>query len=87
MKERSIVRFEQGIKSRSTLNNYRDHLKNFKLFAKFNNTEEGYNFTPIFTRDEFLEQMTNADLLYKSQAFLIWLYIGSATVNHAFQIP
>ena len=54
---------------------------------KFNNTEEGYNFTPIFTRDEFLEQMSNADLLYKSQAFLIWLYIGSATVNHAFQIP
>ena len=54
---------------------------------KFNNTEDGYNFTPIFTRDEFLEQMSNADLLYKSQAFLIWLYIGSATVNHAFQIP
>lgn len=35
MKERSILRFEQGIKSRQTLNNYRDHLKNFKLFAKF----------------------------------------------------
>ena len=54
---------------------------------QFNNTDEGYNFTPIFTRDEFLEQMTTADILYKSQAFLIWLYIGSATVNHAFQIP
>jgi len=35
MKERSIIRFEQGIKSRQTLNNYRDHLKNFRLFAKF----------------------------------------------------
>ena len=35
MKERSILRFEQGIKSRQTLNNYRDHLKHFKLFAKF----------------------------------------------------
>ena len=35
MAERSIVRFEQGIKSRQTLNNYRDHLKNFKNFAKF----------------------------------------------------
>jgi len=35
MKERSILRFEQGIKSRQALNNYRDHLKNFKLFAKF----------------------------------------------------
>jgi len=35
MKERSILRFEQGIKSRQTLNNYRDHLKNFKLFVKF----------------------------------------------------
>ncbi len=35
MKERSIIRFEQGIKSRQTLNNYRDHLKNFKAFAKF----------------------------------------------------
>jgi len=37
MKERSIIRFEQGIKSRQTLNNYRDHLKNFRLFTKFNN--------------------------------------------------
>ncbi len=37
MKERSIVRFEQGIKSRQTLNNYRDHLKHFKNFAKFEN--------------------------------------------------
>lgn len=37
MKERSIIRFEQGIKSRQTLNNYRDHLKNFKNFAKFDN--------------------------------------------------
>ncbi|MEK0360717.1 MAG: hypothetical protein QQN53_08110 [Nitrosopumilus sp.] len=35
MSERSIIRFEQGIKSRQTLNNYRDHLKNFKAFAKF----------------------------------------------------
>jgi len=35
MKERSIIRFEQGIKSRQTLNNYRDHLKNFKAFANF----------------------------------------------------
>jgi len=35
MKEKSIIRFEQGIKSRPTLNNYRDHLKNFKLFGKF----------------------------------------------------
>ncbi len=37
MKEMSIIRFEQGIKSRQTLNNYRDHLKHFKLFAKFEN--------------------------------------------------
>jgi integrase/recombinase XerD len=37
MKERSIIRFEQGIKSKRTLNNYRDHLKHFKLFAKFEN--------------------------------------------------
>jgi len=35
MKERSIIRFEQGIKSRPTLNNYRDHLKHFRNFAKF----------------------------------------------------
>ncbi|ABX13115.1 tyrosine-type recombinase/integrase [Nitrosopumilus maritimus] len=35
MKERSILRFEQGIKSRQTLNNYRDHLKNFRNFAEF----------------------------------------------------
>jgi hypothetical protein len=35
MKERSIIRFEQGIKSRQTLNNYCDHLKHFRLFAKF----------------------------------------------------
>jgi len=35
MKERSIVHFEQGIKSRQTLNNYRDHLKHFRNFAKF----------------------------------------------------
>ncbi len=35
MTERSIIRFEQGIKSRSTLNNYRDHLKHFRNFAKF----------------------------------------------------
>ena len=35
MSERSIIRFEQGIKSRQTLNNYRDHLKNFKAFVKF----------------------------------------------------
>lgn len=35
MTERSIIRFEQGIKSRQTLNNYRDHLKHFRNFAKF----------------------------------------------------
>jgi len=37
MTERSIIRFEQGIKSRQTLNNYRDHLKHFRNFAKFDN--------------------------------------------------
>ena len=37
MKKRSIICFEQGIKARPTLNNYRDHLKHFKLFAKFEN--------------------------------------------------
>jgi len=37
MSERSIIRFEQGIKSKQTLNNYRDHLKHFKNFAKFDN--------------------------------------------------
>jgi integrase/recombinase XerD len=37
MKERSILRFEQGIKSKQTLNNYRDHLKHFKNFANFEN--------------------------------------------------
>lgn len=54
---------------------------------KFSNVDDGYNFTPIYTREEFLNHMKNADVLYKSQAYLIWLYIGSATVNHAFQIP
>ena len=39
MTERSIIRFEQGIKSRQTLNNYRDHLKHFRNFAKFDNFE------------------------------------------------
>jgi len=37
MTEHSIIRFEQGIKSKQTLNNYRDHLKHFKNFAKFDN--------------------------------------------------
>lgn len=40
MKERSILRFEQGIKSRQTLNNYRDHLKNFRNFAKFDSFDD-----------------------------------------------
>lgn len=37
MKEMSILRFEQGIKSRQTLNNYRDHLEYFKNFVNFEN--------------------------------------------------
>ena len=40
MKERSILRFEQGIKSRQTLNNYRDHLKNFRNLAKFDSFDD-----------------------------------------------
>lgn len=53
---------------------------------KFNNLKDGYNFTPIFTRDEFRTHVETADLLYKSQAYLVWLYIGSATVSAAFKL-
>jgi|GEM_PF-4484677 len=46
MKERSIICFEQGIKSRQTLNNYRGHLKNFKAFANFD------TFDPIIEKSD-----------------------------------
>ena len=58
MSERSIIRFEQGIKSRQTLNNYRDHLKNFKAFAKF----ESFDFLitkPVLKYDQTLTDLNS----------------------------
>ena len=39
MKDRSLILFEQGVKSESTLKNYYDSLKRFKKFAKIESYE------------------------------------------------
>lgn len=59
MEDRSIIRFEQGIKSRQTRNNYRDHLKKFKIFANF----ESYD--SLLTRPvEEIQTMVEDYLIY-----------------------
>lgn len=73
---------------RNSLGHYQFELEDVRESweIKFNNLDDGYNFTPIFSEKDFFSYMENADLLYKSQAFLIWLYVASATVSAAFQV-
>ena len=52
---------------------------------KFEYTEDGYNFKRVFKKIDFLEFVQNTYLLYKTQGFLVWLFIASATMNSAFK--
>lgn len=72
----------------------RDALGHFKfeiqnsgnyMIIKFENHEKGYNFVKTFKKIEFLEFVQNTYLLYKTQSFLVWLFIASATMNSAFK--
>ena len=55
------------------------------MVIKFENIGNGYNFVKTFKKIEFLEFVQNTYLLYKTQSFLVWLFIASTTMNSAFK--
>lgn len=58
--------------------------ENSLLKIKFDNQEHGYNFVRDYTKLEFMQFAQDGYLLYKIQAYMIWLFVGNATINAAF---
>jgi len=48
---------------------------------EFNNTEEGYNFHRLFTRNEFRKFITDTDFLYRSSLMLIFALISMTLIK------
>ena len=88
-------KIQNNSKFKTDVRAIRDALSHFKykivekqgiVSINFNNQDKGYDFDKKFTKHEYQIFVQNFNVLYKIQAYLIWLSIAKVTLYYAFKI-